>query len=97
MSDQQRESIEVTCKANMAISFAEGEAEQFDAMKENVEKNGVIIKRWSPEMLNTFKTTWEEVAAEEAGKDAFFKKVYDDLATFRAGYQIWKENAFLPR
>jgi len=88
--------IENACRASITESFAEGEAIQFDAMNENVEKNGVQIMRWSDEMLATFKSTWDEVAAEES-KDAGFKKVYDDLTQFREGYAIWKQNAFLPR
>ncbi len=89
--------IELTCKAQMTESFAEGEAIQFAAMQKNVEENGVTIKNWSPEMLDLFRTTWEEVAAEEAAKDPFFAKVYEDLKTFRDGYKLWKSHAFLPR
>lgn len=95
-SEQHRAIIESACKASMTDSFAEGEAIQHDALLDNVDNNGVTIKKWSPEMLETFRKTWAEVAAEESG-DAFFKKVLDDMNTFRAGYRIWKENAFLPR
>ena len=48
-------------------------------------------------MLDIYRTTWEEVAAEEAANDAFFKKVLDDMTSFRDGYNLWKTNAFLPR
>ncbi|WP_417819772.1 TRAP transporter substrate-binding protein [Terasakiella sp.] len=97
MDETQQAAVENVCKASMAHSFAEGEALQFEAMKENVEKNGVQIMRWNDTMLTTFKKTWDDVATEESANDAGFKKVYDDLSTFRAGYAIWKENAFLPR
>ncbi|SCA56839.1 Extracellular solute-binding protein, family 7 [Candidatus Terasakiella magnetica] len=96
MDKSQQATVENVCKASMAHSFAEGEAIQFEAMKENVEKNGVKIMTWNDTMLATFKSTWEDVAAEES-KDASFKKVYDDLTTFRDGYALWKANAFLPR
>ena len=96
-TDQQRAIIENACKASMADSFAEGEAAQFAALKENVEKHGVQIKKWNDEMLATFRKTWDEVAAEEAANDPFFAEVLADLTEFRSGYQIWKENAFLPR
>lgn len=89
--------IELTCKAQMTESFAEGEAIQFVAMQKNVEENVVTIKDWSPEMIELFRTTWEEVAAEEVAKDPFFAKVYEDQRTFRDGYDIWKSHAFLPR
>ncbi len=96
-SEQHQRILEGACKASMADSFAEGEAMQFDALQKNVEENGVQIRKWSPEMLETFRTTWEEVAAEESANDAFFKEVYDNMAAFRANYDLWEQNAFLPR
>ncbi|MDV7340613.1 TRAP transporter substrate-binding protein [Terasakiella sp. A23] len=96
MDASQQAVVENACKASMAESFAEGEAIQFTQMQENVEKNGVKIMRWNDEMLAAFKGAWDEVATEQS-QDAGFKKVYDDLTTFRNGYAIWKENAFLPR
>ncbi|MBO9436275.1 TRAP transporter substrate-binding protein [Ruegeria sp. R13_0] len=96
-SDQHKAIIENACKASMADSFAEGEAIQHAALIDNVENNGVTLKQWSPEMLDTFRSTWEEVAAEEAANDAFFAKVLADMTEFRDGYNLWKTNAFLPR
>ncbi|WP_170351184.1 MULTISPECIES: TRAP transporter substrate-binding protein [Ruegeria] len=96
-SDQHKAIIESACKASMADSFAEGEAIQHAALIDNIENNGVTIKQWSPEMLDTFRTTWEEVAAEEAANDAFFAQVLADMNEFRDGYDLWKTNAFLPR
>lgn len=97
MSKGQQMIISMACKDATANAIAEGEAAQFEIMKQNVEKRGVKMVRWSDEMLDLFKTTWEEVAAEQASKDAFFKKVYQDLETFRKGYDLWESNAFLPR
>ena len=97
MSDQHKAITENACKASMADSFAEGEAIQHAALLENVEKHGVQMKQWSDEMLALYRETWNEVAAEEAAKDAFFKKVLDDMNGFREGYALWKKNAFLPR
>ncbi|NOD93361.1 C4-dicarboxylate ABC transporter [Ruegeria sp. HKCCD4884] len=96
-SDQHKAIIESACKASMADSFAEGEAIQHAALIDNVENNGVTIKQWSPEMLDTFRATWDEVAAEEAANDAFFAQVLADMNEFRDGYNLWKTNAFLPR
>jgi TRAP-type mannitol/chloroaromatic compound transport system substrate-binding protein len=96
-SDQHKAIIESACQSSMTDSLAEGEAIQHAVLKENVEKHGVIMKQWSPEMLAVFKETWEEVASEEAAADAFFAKVYADMTEFRDGYKLWKENAFLPR
>ena len=97
MSKQQQAIVEAACKASMADSFAEGEAIQFAAMTQNVEKHGVKIKFWSDEMLTLFADTWKQVVEEEVKKDAFFAKVWKDLSTFRAGYAVWKKHGFLPR
>jgi len=97
MSENQQAQVETVCKASMADSFAEGEAVQFDAMKRNVKEREVTLRYWTPEMLDTFRKAWDEVAAEEAGKDAFFKKVWDDLSAFRADYKLWQAYGFLPR
>jgi TRAP-type mannitol/chloroaromatic compound transport system substrate-binding protein len=96
-SEQHKAIIENACLGSMTDSFAEGEALQYDVMKDNVDNKGVIMKQWSPEMLAVFKATWGEVAAEEAANDPFFAKVLADMTAFRDGYQLWKENAFLPR
>ena len=96
-SEQHQHILKEACKASMADSFAEGEAMQFAALKKNVEENGVEIRKWSPEMLELFRTTWEEVAAEESANDAFFAEVFADMTTFRSQYDLWEQNAFLPR
>ncbi|MCI5097867.1 MAG: C4-dicarboxylate ABC transporter [Rhodobacteraceae bacterium] len=96
-SEQHQAIIENACKASMADSFAEGEAIQHAALIDNVENNDVQIKQWNDEMLATFKSTWNEVAQEEAANNEFFAKVLGDMNEFRDGYAIWKENAFLPR
>ena len=97
VNDTHKAIIENACKASMTDSFAEGEAIQHDVLIDNVENNGVTIKQWSDEMLETYRTTWEEVAAEESANDEFFAKVLADMNEFRDGYQLWKRNAFLPR
>ena len=97
VNDTHKAIIENACKASMTDSFAEGEAIQHDVLIDNVENNGVTIKQWSDEMLETYRTIWEEVAAEESANDEFFAKVLADMNEFRDGYQLWKRNAFLPR
>jgi TRAP-type mannitol/chloroaromatic compound transport system substrate-binding protein len=96
-SEQHQHILAEACKASMADSFAEGEAMQFAALKKNIEENGVEIRKWSPEMLQVFRDTWEEVAAEESAADPFFAEVYQDMMEFRSQYDLWEQNAFLPR
>jgi len=94
-SDMQRAQIESVCRAGIVDQMAYGDAIQARAIQENIDNHGVIVKEWSPEMLNLFKTTWEEVAAEQAEKDPFFKKVWEDLSAFRAEYATWGDRGYL--
>lgn len=96
MSDSQRALLNLTCKASMAQSIAEGEALQFDVMAK-AKDYGVEIRYWSPEMLKTFEDNWNIVADKMMKEDKFFNKVYSDLKAFREKYDLWEANAFLPR
>ncbi len=97
LSDVAKNQIRVACLANITTNLAEGEATNYAAMVDNAENNGVTLKQWSPEILETFQTTWDEVALELAAEDEFFKKVWDDLSEYREGYGIWSSNIYLPR
>ncbi len=97
LSAAQREQFELGCEASMLSSLAYGEAIQLPVMKRNIEKRGVENRYWSAEMLKAFEDTWREVVAEEAAKDADFKKIWDNLSAFRKDYETWDRWAFLPR
>jgi TRAP-type mannitol/chloroaromatic compound transport system substrate-binding protein len=97
MSDRQRMLVETLCKASTLNTMAWTESIQAKVMLENEQKHGVKNMYWSDDMLDHFKKAWEEVAAENAAKDPFFKTVWDDIQAFRAEYQIWKDYGFLPR
>ena len=97
LSDVAKNQIDVACLANITTSLAEGEATNYAAMVDNTENNGVTIKQWPPEMLEQFQSAWDEIAAEFAEEDEFFKKVWDDLSEYREGYDVWSSNIYLPR
>ncbi len=97
LSDAAKAQIEVACHATIMTTLAEGEATNYAAMVDNVENNGVILKQWSPEMLETFETTWNDVVADLAQDDPFFQKVWADLQEYRAGYAVWSENIYMAR
>jgi len=96
MTPGQQATLETTCMASVTNSIAEGEAMQFPVMAD-AQQNGVEIRYWNQQMLDTFEAKWLEVAAEKSAEDPFFKKVWDDLSQFREGYDLWESNAFLPR
>jgi TRAP-type mannitol/chloroaromatic compound transport system substrate-binding protein len=97
LDERSQNQIEVACLANITTNYAEGEAKNFAAMQDNVANNGVSLKQWPPEMLETFESTWNEVAAELAAEDAYFAEVWADLQEFRAGYKTWGNSIYLPR
>ena len=97
LDEEAQNQIEVACLANVMTNLAEGEATNYAAMVENVEKNGVIIKQWSPEMLAAFEGAWDEVVAELAAEDPFFEEVWADLQAYRKGYKTWATSIYLPR
>jgi len=94
LNETQQAQIELACGDNFREGMVEGEAIQFAALKELREK-GVNIHRWPPEVLDTLKAAWDEVAAELAAEDESFKKTWESLQTFRADYTIWKELGYL--
>ena len=97
MNKAQQMIVDVMCRAATADSFAYTEAIQAEVMMTNASQYGVQYRYWPQEMLDTFEKTWLEVAEEQAAKDSFFRKVWDDMREYRASHAIWKSNAFLPR
>ncbi len=70
---------------------------QIEPLRENVANDKVEIRYWSNDMLELFERTWQEIARQQAASDPFFKEVWEDLSSFRANYDVWRKNAFLPR
>jgi TRAP-type mannitol/chloroaromatic compound transport system substrate-binding protein len=97
MNDHQKMCLKVIARASVADSFAHTEAIQGKVIRDNASQRGVKNMYWSDEMLNTFKQAWEDVAKEQAAKDAFFKKVWDDFSAFHKDYSHWASLGFLPR
>jgi TRAP-type mannitol/chloroaromatic compound transport system substrate-binding protein len=97
MSERQRQLIEILSMASTLNTMAWTESIQYQVMLDNEQKHGVHNMYWSDDMLAHFKKAWEEVAAEQSTKDAFFKTVWDDLQAFRSKYKIWRDYGFLPR
>lgn len=94
LSDIQRAQVEIVCKAAVLRSFIESNTIQGEAL-ETMKSKGVMIHRWPPEMIDTFRKAWDEVVVEEAAQDADFKRVWDSLTAFRKKYAVWQEVGFL--
>ena len=81
--------IEVAGQAQIAYTYAETEAFQFDVMAEMRDKHKVQVKRWSDKDLATFEKAWLDVLSEESAKEPQFKKIADHYLDFRKKYAIW--------
>lgn len=90
-----RRMIETACEASIAWSLAAGEARQAGALRALGEQHGVSIREWPPEVLARLRQAWDDVAREEAGRDADWKRVWDSYAAFRARYRSWGEHGHL--
>jgi len=95
LSEAHKAIVEQACGDQIRDMIAEGEAGQWKAMTEMRDKNGVQIRRWSPEILAALEKAWKEVIAEESAKNPNFKRVYDSYARFRSDYAIWRDHGYL--
>ena len=62
--------------------WAKWQRQNADAIKELQEKHNVQILRTPPDILIEFLKTWDIIAAEEAAKNPFFKKVHDSQRAY---------------
>jgi len=95
LPDQFKRIIEVAAGHQVAYTFAESEAFQFDIMAEMQAKHGVQFKRWSDDDLAKYEAAWLEVIKEESAKDPLFKKVADHYLEFRKKYAIWGDAQYM--
>jgi len=93
-SETQKAIIHGACDANMLQQFAEGEATQFQAIKD-IQAKGVTVHTWPKEILDAYEKAWVEVAAEEAAKSPEFKKGWASYSAFRDNYKVWKDIGYL--
>lgn len=99
MSEGQKALMDMAIMAMTFRTIADSEAAVGRALKENAEKRGVKNLLLSKEILEALHKAWIEVAKEESDKDAFFKKVYDDLEMFMSDYRAWDRFSYsaMPR
>ncbi len=90
LSAPQRHQISAVCGDNVRESLAEGEARQFDALKE-ISNSGVKINRLPADVLNALSNSWKSVDEAESENDLEFKEVWTSLSGFRRDFDIWNE------
>ena len=95
LSAQHKKIIELACGDMIRETLARGEASQAPAMRRMRDKHGVKIKYWPREILDAYKTAWDEVVDEESAANPKFKKVYASYTKFREDFKLWGDNAYL--
>lgn len=95
LPDEYKAMVEVAAGRQVIHTYAETEAQNFQAMGEMKEKYGVTNRRWTDEQLAVFEKAWLEVLAEKSAEDPLFKKVADHYLAFREKYKLWGEAQFL--
>lgn len=93
MSKRQQAVVTAAAEATNFNSIARSISIQGKYLKEN-EAKGVKNLRYNKELLDLFKKTWDEVAAEEGAKDPFFKKVLEDQTQFFKEVKVYTDLAY---
>lgn len=96
LSDADRALFEMGCTAATMRAITRGEALQGEQIK-GFKAKGVTAAKLPDNVIRELKRVSDEVIAEEASKDADFKRVSDSQKAFHENYQVWKEWGYLPR
>jgi TRAP-type mannitol/chloroaromatic compound transport system substrate-binding protein len=80
----QQEQVRSALRDAFISWIAKNQKENADALREFREKHGVQVLRTPPDILIAYLNAWDDLAKEEAGKNAFFKKVYDSQRAWAA-------------
>jgi TRAP-type mannitol/chloroaromatic compound transport system substrate-binding protein len=89
----QRAAIETACDATTLWGLTRGLAVQGPALA-SLEKEGVTLHRWSPELMALFRKHTDEVMAEAAAEDAEFAEAWRSLRDFLATQARWAGMAY---
>jgi len=88
--------LETACTAGVARGLAHSESLQGPVLS-GFESRGVTVTRLPDDLLRTLQSQADQVMAEEAERDAAFKRVWESQQAFRDQYDPWKRLAYLPR
>ena len=87
--------IELTCRANITRTLAEGEHSQQAAIAQ-LSGTPVQIHYWPDEMLNGFRDAYAEVVKELSASDKNFRRVEQSFSNYRKAYREWARLSRLP-
>jgi len=95
MTDAQRLTIRTACRATYTNMLTEGEAINGAALTRLRDEKGVNIRNWNAEQLAVYEENWGVVVEELKAESEIFTEAWAALQEFQAGYNVWKENAYL--
>ena len=82
LSPQHQEMVKSATTETFYRWWAKWQRQNADALREMQEKHGVRVLRTPPDILYEFLKAWDKIAAEEAQKSPFFKKVHDSQRAY---------------
>lgn len=91
-----RAMLEMACTAGVLRNLSRGEAIQ-GAVLRGFKEKGVTAQQIPAPMLRELQKLSDAVMAEQAAKDADFKRVSESQEAFAKDYETWKGLAYLPR
>lgn len=95
LTDQQRAAIETTCGEASVRTLAQGASLQAPAIQALIAAGKPEIRVLPDEVLDALRKAWDEVAAEEAGKNEGFARALASYNEFRASYHAWQDLGYL--
>ncbi len=84
LSPQHQEIVRSAANETFLIWWAKWQRQNAEALKELREKHGVQVLLTPPDILREFLKAWDKIAAEEAAKNPFFKKVHESQKEYAA-------------
>jgi TRAP-type mannitol/chloroaromatic compound transport system substrate-binding protein len=93
---QQQEAVKAATLDTFVRWGVRWQKQNADAIEEMRDKHQVQLLRTPPDILVEFLKTWDKMAAEEAAKDPFFKKVLDSQRVYAAKVVPAKRFMFPP-
>ena len=90
LNASQRAQIETMCGDNVRYSLSQGDAKQFQALRDMVAR-GVRLQRLSPAMREALERAWQQAVQQENSNDPEFRRVWQSLTDFRNDFAVWRE------
>jgi TRAP-type mannitol/chloroaromatic compound transport system substrate-binding protein len=91
----QRAQITTACRANIAWMLGRSPHMQSVAL-DKLRASGVVIKQWSPELLNAFRRNSDIILKDRAERDADFAAAWANQKAFVAQGVSWRSLSRLP-